>query len=329
MASFWDEPNLDHCAGPPGVPPGGFQPNCFAGIACGISLEPTRYPLITLGANNFCFEFWHRPNVRATNWNGPNDTVDVGFWKDPTNVGNNRLAFTWFRFPQGINDRSIYDSDVPNLQVFNAFAAMEDWHYHVVNYDRAGNMELWRDAVQTDFVGINNSNLGDCAFAPWVGASNDENTWWDDYHDNDISAWDNFGFFNGIIGPVAAHVGTLLTAAQMRDAMERRYVNLLAQTQVLFDWRTVEGVQGWDGDRTHIIRGISSYATTPIAAPEGTDGTVLIPDLSGNDNDFTLRTRPVYGTNIPGVYPFPDWAAVGLSCCALASDPFFRHGGLT
>jgi hypothetical protein len=193
----------------------------------------------------------------------------------------------------------------------------------VVNFDRDGNMELWRDGVENDNVAINNTNLGTMAFASWVGADNDGGTGWEEWHDDDPTEWD-FKHFNGIIGPVAAHAGSLLTAAQMRESIERRYVRLGPTTALLLDWRSPREVQGWDGDRTHIIRGISDYATNPIAAPEGTDGTIIVPDLSGNGNDWLLTTRPVY--NPTGVGAFAAGAA-GLSCCAFASDPFFKHGG--
>lgn len=329
MTSIWDEGALVHCAGPPGVPPAaggdGFQPNCWGGIASRLTLNITRYPMIALGVNNFCIELWHKSSNLSGDWNGPRDDCTVGYWKTPVNVGNNMTAYQWFKQAAGGFDRSVYDTDVPALQVFNATADVADWHHHVVNFDRAGNMQLWRDGVQTDFVAINNVNLGTAAFAPWVGTDGDEAFGWTDYHDSDLADWNGFAFFNGIVGPVATHVGTLLTVGQMRDSMERRYVNLLAQTQVLFDWREPLNVQGWDGDRSHIVRGISSYATTPIAAPEGNDGTIIVPDLSGNDNDWILTTRPAY--NATGVSDFAT-NTTGLSCCAFASDPFFQHGGM-
>jgi hypothetical protein len=208
--------------------------------------------------------------------------------------------------------------------------AIPSWNHHVVNYDRDGNMELYRNGVDVGAFGpfaINNANLGTMAFAALVGADNDVNLEWFDWHDADLTEWD-FGHFNGIIGPVAVHTGagSLLTVAQMRASMERRYVNLLATTAVLFDWRSPRLVSGWDGDRTHIIRGISDWATNPIAAPEGVDGTIVVPDLSGNGNDWILTTRPEY--NSTGITAFAG-GLTGLSCFAFASDPFFKHGGLS
>ena len=119
-----------------------------------------------------------------------------------------------------------------------------------------------------------------------------------------------------------------MNAAEMRDSMERRYVSLNANTQLLLDWRQPQEVQGWDGNKDNIIRGITDYATVPIAAPEGVDGTIIVPDLSGNGNDWILTTREEYDTTVPAGLLVNDFTVIGLSCCAFASDPFFQHGGL-
>lgn len=330
MSSIWQERPSIHCAGPPGVPLGatdGFLPNCWAGMASRLSLDITRYPMIALGIADFSIEFWHRAENIGGGL-GVTDDCDVGFWRNPTDGANAAFGATWYKYPNDAWDRSIYRTIAPLAPLAVEIAAAADigWHHHAVNFDRDGDMELYRDAVLGDNDAINNENIATMAFAAWVGADNDLNADWFDWHDADPAVFD-FGHFNGIIGPVAVHTGagSLLTVAQMRDSMERRYVNLFARTALLFDWRQPQGVVGWDGDRANIIRGISDYATNPIAAPEGVDGTVIVPDLSGNDNDWILTTRPQY--NPTGVTAFAG-GLVGLSCCAFASDAFFQHGGL-
>jgi hypothetical protein len=285
--------------------------------------------MIALGVADFSIEFWHK--MSALGGAAGTDNADVGFWHNPVSDANHAFGATWYTFTGDGFDRSIYDDrhSPPGgaMQVENAFASDVGWHHHVVNFDRDGNMELWRDGVENDNVAINNTNLGTMTFAPWVGADNDGGTGWEEWHDDDPTEWD-FKHFNGIIGPVAAHTGngSLMTAAEMQVSIENRFVRNDANTVLIFDWRFPEEVDGWDGDRDNIIRGISDYATVPIAAPEGADGTIVVPDVSGNGNDWTLTTRPTY--NATGVTPFAGGLA-GLSCCAFGSDPFFRHGGLT
>ena len=337
MASYWDELNRSHCSGPPGAAPeDGFVPNCFAGMASRSSLNVLRYPMILLAGVDFSIEFWHR-SENLGGGIGVTDDCDVGFWRNPTTDANSAFGATWYKYPNDAFDRCIYRTVAPlaPLAVEDAGTAVPGWHHHVVNFDRDGDMTLWRDAVITgEAIGtpfaINAELIGTMAFAAWVGADNDANSDWTDWHDADLTEFD-FGHFNGIVGPVAVHTeaggaGSLMTAAEMQVSIENRFVRNDANTVLIFDWREPEGLTGWDGDRSNIIRGISDYATVPIAAPEGADGTVIVPDVSGNGNDWTLTTRPTY--NATGVTPFAGGLA-GLSCCAFGSDPFFRHGGLT
>lgn len=324
MASYWDEINRDHCAGPPGVVHGSFdfKPNCWAGIASRTLLAAANYPMLNVGVVNYSLEFWHRAhNVGEDPGMPASDPSSVGFWNALVwGAGTPQGPGVWRKHANGLNDRSRYRTRIaPLISVQNLAPAVSKWRHHALNMDRAGNMTMYRDGVVVDFVGINAANIGIVPFVAWVAEDSDVDSNWTDWHNQD-------GRLNGIIGPVAAHINSLLTVAQMRDSMERRYVNLLATTQLLYDWRSLDGVTGWDGDKTHIISGISGDSTVPIAAPEGADGTVIVPDLSGNDNDWLLKSRASYDATIP--VPDTDFAVPGLSVCAFASDPFFRHGGL-
>jgi hypothetical protein len=110
----------------------------------------------------------------------------------------------------------------------------------------------------------------------------------------------------------------------MHDSMSQRYVRNTAATAVLYDWRTVNGLVGWEGDRSRIIRGLEEWIEVPVAAPVGTDGGVTVPDESGNNRTFTLRTRTSYNsTSLNSV-----WTTPGMACCAFGSDPFFQQGGM-
>ena len=168
MSSFWQERNLVHCAGPPGVPPGaaggdGFVPNCWAGMASRLSLDPTKYPLITPGAADFSIEFWHRALDIAGGDVG-DDTVNLGFFYNPANVANASYAFNYYQFSGevgGVDDRAQFRTVAPLALLTREIAApsIARWNHFVVNYDRAGDMMIWRNAVMIANGAINNEIL--------------------------------------------------------------------------------------------------------------------------------------------------------------------------
>ncbi|GAH67948.1 unnamed protein product, partial [marine sediment metagenome] len=256
--------------------------------------------------------------------------IDIGFWEDPPDApGGSEGTGVFYIYPDNDAFRVFFGS-APTAVNGTLSPALPDWRHHAVNCDRSGNMTYYVDGVLADTDDISGSvanNLGTVPFVCLVGADTDVHLGWDDYHE-DLPDWD-FGHSPGVMGPVAVHVAGFLTVAQMQQSIERRYVNELATTVLLYDWRTPAGLTGWDGDKTHIIRGITDYKGLPLAAPEGTDGTIVVPDLSGNGNDFTLTTRAAYNTVIPTGVDVNNFGIIGRSCCAFASDPFFKHGGLS
>jgi hypothetical protein len=294
------------------------MPNCFCGFA-DVYNNFARFPTIAVGAANYCFEFWHR--VHRTQSPFSDETATVGFTLGGVADTQHRAGARMEIWTDGSDARLLYDGAFPAAPgLVTAFwTTTPGWHYFAVNVDRAGNITLYRDGVNIAAVAIDNVNQGTLPFLPWVGADWDANTVWSDWH-----AAVNEDHFNGIIGPVAVHTGTLLTDAQMALSMAQRYPRNIAQTQLLYDWRRVLNLTGWEGNPANIINGISRYSTIPIAAPEGTDNTVVVPDLSGNGNDWTLTTRAAYNSTGIGVFTL-----TGLSCLAFGSDSYFQQGGLS
>lgn len=331
MSSFWDEQNLIHCAGPPGVPLGGagdgFQPNCWGGAMDSTNLPNARFPHIAVGLDDLSFEFWFKTdNVGSADLTA--DIMNIGFLYDPV-LAQWRGPGTFQLYPNSAVFRVIFYA-LPTNIIADLTPSVSGWRHHAINCDRDGNMTYYVDGILADTVAIAGSaavNLGSPPFAPFIGMALDNHTGWDDWHENDLTDWD-WTHANGIMGPIAVHIGSFLSVAQIQTSIERRFVNLKATTQLLYDWREPEGVTGWDGDRTHIIRGITDYKGEPLAAPEGADGTVIVPDLSGNGNDWTLQTRAVYSTVMPTGVDWNNWTIPGRANCAFVSDPFFQHGGL-
>lgn len=338
MSSIWDEGNIIHCAGPPGVPPGipdgggagdesGFVPNCFCGLVTNSeNLLAARVPQFTLAGNNCAIEVWLCSKVvDGVDWDAEEETA-IGIMTDGLLAGVPSPAAAIEMQPptprvRGRTEQGVYGGSNRS----STAVLIPGWHYYCFNVTQGGNIELFLDGVSQGVNAINVANVPILYFLPFIGMNGDPTNWWNWHEDPPDSV---FSHVMGRCGPIAYHqgAGAPLTAAEMHDSMAQRYPRNVAETQLIYDWRTVGGVQGWDGDRANIIRGIEEFIEVPIAAPEGVDGTVVVPDMTGNGNDFILRTRAAYDPTI-SVAARTDWTIPGMSCCALASDPYWQQGG--
>lgn len=259
---------------------GEFLPNVFTGMWP----WDTSPPQFNLGAGNFCFEGWY---CWKTLDNQPPDFYcQTGFITDVA-YPNNRVAV--LEFNSGGRSIATYDNDplaAPGEIQTGWGGALSGWHHIAVNCNRAGNMDLIFDGVVQLSVVINNTP---CVLARFVPLSSEQRNIADldvaDPVDHNAPV---------VVGPIAAHTG-LLTAAQLQDSVRGRRVQNLATTLVYYDWRRVEGQAGWEFDQDRMIDAVGWWIRElPVGAPMGAAGTVVVPDLSGNGNDWTLPTLAAY-----------------------------------
>lgn len=316
MASGYDEDGtLERlvCVSPPDAGGGGASeiiPSTFFSVSHN---GYTPFDL-ALGVGDFSFEFWvrHVPNSQ----NGPGapgivNTVQL--------FGISEVAVVATQVPPAADvdiDASVYSSFTPAGSLATWYGGQEppggitnwvhgtkvNWQHVVANFDRNVQMEVLVDGVS---IGVD--ALAD-AGAP-------ENILAHPFHFGDMVI-DVIGAGNNprsAFGPMALHQ-VILTAAQIRESMGRKHVQLLATTMCAYDWRGVTGHTGWETDVTLMEPGLtelSSRCSETVVAPKGTNGDVVIPDLSGNARDIALWTAPVYTAAAPGR-------------CAFGADPFFR-----
>jgi hypothetical protein len=193
------------------------------------------------------------------------------------------------------------------------------WHHYCLNVDRSGFARLYEDSVEIAGAATDISALAAVDFGAtqvFHGMSADP------------SAANHYN--GGAVGPCAAHVNTLLTVADMKDSIDRKSVQLTANTQAAYDWRQLRGATGWefytnlisdptDADCTHISKYMTAtqgpttltgpmHALKPglIGCPIGPAGGVMVLDISGNGRHMIVPTAVRYGVTTPpfaGAYP--------------------------
>jgi hypothetical protein len=208
------------------------------------------------------------------------------------------------------------------------------WHHYLFVGDGGDQMFLWIDGVGVAAAGAWDviSDIVTFPFVPLIGSGGINSTY-DEWH-SAVAADYAFPHIHGRLGPIAMYVGLPIAdqgdypdgTAELAQAVTNRYVWSPGDAEVCYDWGRSEPIQGrtcWETDRSRIIRGVSDLPEVDIACPVGTDGDVYVPDISGNDAHFYLRTRTQYDATNLGI----NWAVAGMACCALGSDPFFQQGG--
>ncbi len=263
----------------PGEPdPNSFIANCF--LNCDTTTSLVAASSVTLGTQDFAAEFWGMPfGVGPNTFHQPiglrrQGVAQQGFQIDHVDAGAGPLVQT--------NFRRLVAGPITGALV----AMTPGWHHYVANYDRDGLATLLIDGVSSDTVDIS------------AGAA-------DVLADSTHEAMSASGDAACVgVGPMAYHVNTLLTAAQIADSLARKYVQNLSQTVALWDPRFIYGHTGWTSETTAFAgsymysQGENADQPVPIpyATPFGAFGTVTIPDLSGSSNPLTVRTFATYPT---------------------------------
>lgn len=284
----------------PGVGEGGgaFKPNTFTGLW---PLDGTP-PAIAVGGASFSIEAWFCWK-RENELGGVSTRTIIGF-VDAATISITLGAIVFY--PAGATgDRAILSFGDPALETVLVSTGM-GWHHLAGTFNRAGNMTLYIDAVAVAVRAIDGRDLGNCFFFALSGQE-------DNAAVCDLTSAEGSDLeASGVVGPVATHLG-LLTPAQIGDSFRGKRVQNLATTAVNYDWRGVEGHTGWETDVDRIIaKARENLETLGVAAPIGVNGTVTVPDLSGNGNDWALPTAEVYGTDTA------DKATIGF-----LSQPFW------
>ena len=326
-----------------------FRPNVFMGhIGNDGSGSPNRdvgnvYPSVSVGTNDIAIEVWFKRKLLNTY----NDTAEALF---PIGLIGDDDA--WIAFRDAQTSIRFSGSAVSLTRSWDNSAGIPvGWHHYVARFDRDGNMTLLIDSLDT---GISQSIAGDSAYSfgdmpLWMMGSNEDADTGaplpdvpvttdpaGTYPDSLTDPFDTFDFpqYPGVLGPMAIHLGTLLTAAQIEDSIKNRTVQNLGASTTKFRavWTDVViPAGGWDEERRHTIRGISDKAPVRFAAPLVTGGTIGVPDSSGNANDGTLAVAGEYGQVPFGAsWPPASWTTPltgRRSRCAFGSDPFFATGG--
>lgn len=308
MSTGYDDGGVDdlNCVGPPWE----FEPTAFTGVSPKVL---TGVPAIALGVADFSFEFW---------WiweNGPqNASSDINY---VIGFGDNSEAMypvaRIYCSNAAYTMRLDFNHDPTNgatlINGGNVAIGNGRWVHVACNFDRTGNMDLYADTTLLDSTAINANNLGSRRFYPYVNYLGLETSY------DPLGA----GYYvesRGMIGMVAMH-NRLMTVAEINESFqERRVQNIPAVTQIMYDWRKIEGMTGWDYDKNHLLEGLAVIIDYPMGIPEGTGGTVTVPDQSGNGNDFMLPTRAGYSDD----YGSLDSVADVRAWCAMVADPFWR-----
>lgn len=336
MARGWDNGgyHLDSassfrliCGSPPGpglAPLGGigagtqwgYRPNCF----CGLTPWDNSPPAIALFQTDFSVECWALQKLL----NGPNSDqyFHTGF------MGEDPLGFNQpmgcIRYAATTADvLAIYD-DVPGVPPGWIFTAWHDfyprWGHFVVNFNRAGNMDLYTNGRLVESIAINNNNMGNVRFhalSPILAAETQ-------YNDNNdpIMYWGNFSQAKVLVGPMSAH-RRLMTLPEIQSSFRGRRVQNFgaAGTWLSWDWRLIERIDGdpieWTFDEKMMSdSSVSSIQGLGIAAPIGAAGTIRVPDLSGNGNHWVIPTQETYdsrpletGRSFVSFITHPFWMA--------------------
>lgn len=273
-------------------------------------------PLIALGAGAFSYEFWYHWRRQPRGALGGNWWQVVGYYEGPDYVYKCSCWPQANWLPAFVSITAYYDADTgaPPAQVDTGPyfpVPTQGWHHYALNYDRVGNLEIFIDGISVATVAIDNIDAGNARF---YALTTNSGTLADcDVSDDplinppgELSLVHAFG----LVGPVAAH-SSLLTAAQLRSSLRGKRVQNLATTVINWNWRNIEGHTGWETDQTRIVAKAVDYLAE-VAAPLGVNGTVVVPDMSGNGNDYVLPTTAAYGT------PTADKANVGFMV-----DPFW------
>jgi hypothetical protein len=337
MATGWNAGGYESRFSCGGGVDGLFVPNCFSGTNVHADYTPgNTFGEVAVDNNDVSIEFWFKM-ILFEDWDvGSPPFAYVGF------MGNGGGLFPGYRIGAEITEGRIQlrIDDGVDLALGAIETLSPGWHHILVEMVRGATdlAKLYIDGVEVDSVDISTItlSLATCIFVPYATTYEDTNLFPDlgidgdpgtDYPDSLTDTFTDYDFYHhpGIVGPVAAHLATL-TEAQIQDSLLRRDVQDLASTAVLYRWTEVQGVESWETNPRHIIRGYSDYVRR-VGAPVGEQGAIIVPDQSGNGVDLTLESFTEYG-QIPWDFVGAEAKTAGMrSHVAFASDSFFQTGG--
>lgn len=291
------------CASPPGVggpgPAGicstpGVAPQALVCNVCtGLWPCDESPPNIIIGAADFSFEFW-LCNRGPSNTHAISCNTGFGF-PNPVSTTLEIGATVDWRSIAGAPQIRIRYNPTPGAGAFTSSAwivAPSGWNHITVNWERAINATLYVNGIAAVAVGINAIALPSLGFF----AQTDLRLGPQGYSSCDDPAEALRVIPRAVIGPMAAHL-SLLSQAQMQSSFRGRRVQNIATTFINWDWRRLEGHTAWETDPNRIMwKAWETLENVGVASPRGPVGTVRVPDLSGNGNDWILTTVPCYGT---------------------------------
>ena len=285
MATGYDEEGADEliCVSPPDGEDAVIT-SAFAGL---VQRQDTG-PLHAIGVSDVSIEAWiHRREGSPT----PGDPTEpcIGLFESAPSISK---VFSIYCDSTGTICSARYSSAGGNVTSTPAWPLSEllpGWNHYVVNFTRNAVMQTYRNSVFTSEAVMPDAgaptNQGNMYFYPLTT-----------FLIGDVH-------INMLVGPVALHVGTILTTAQMADSIHRGGIQLLPETQQAFFWRDIDGATSWDTENiTTAINWRTLDDNNLLAAPEGT--AVIARDSSGNGNDWTMPTAAAYTTLAPAQVAF-------------------------
>jgi hypothetical protein len=267
-------------------------------------------PSITVGTSDLSIEVWVRkklgnsPGADEQFWtglmvNGGGDLPDPGAairWND----AETQAIQVWFARVPGTSPITLISTAL--------MSELQQWTHFCANFDRDGNMELFRNNTSegTTSIAAQSASQGATEVHALTG---DHAT---AYHSTDFTDWTGISIFPVMVGPFAIH-NRLLTAAERQESIQNsRVQNLGASvTLVYYTWHSIEGATSWDTNLDRMLNGQRAGLQVPGGAPIGASGDVFVRDGSGNDLHWTLPTETDYSTRVQdtftaenGTYPF-------------------------
>lgn len=250
------------------------------------------FPSITVGSSDLSIEVWARKKV------GNSPGQDEQFWTGifqndvPSSFPNIGAAIRWTSLdaqPVQLWFARV-PGDVSTIAMISTalWSEFDDWTHVVGNYDRDGNMELFRNNISEGFTSMV-AQAGAQAACEVHALTSDHA--FPTQGTPDITSLSNYSAFPLMVGPMAIH-NRLMTAAERQASLEQRTVQNFGSsvTFIRFDWKEFGGETGWDSDMARMADGHKFGLAVPGSIPLGASGTVTARDSSGNNRHWTLPT---------------------------------------
>ncbi len=287
-----------------------FYPNAMVGIA-----RPNIVPSFNT-TSDFSIEIWARWKWTGTSPGSSSSFGRSGISTATGNVNAGEAEILWRE--DGTTEAVMRNFQSGDDRRLTMTAPQREglWHHYAVNFDRDANMAAFIDGIASGTldISVHDGRTFDSIINPY-------------WHQNvkgpttEVAAWSTIHSLPVVAGQFALHT-RLLTLAEIHNSFRTKGVqNISGASYMVYDWSRVIGEVGWDCDWDRMGQAMKMALPIPAASPFGVDGTVTVPDLSGNGNDVPVRTSLDY-TNFTNPYHQADvdnmWPVV------FGADPFFR-----